>query len=85
MENEGGGGQGPGYSLKRERKVITTRPSLIDISKLNNSRIEDDSEEKFSERPKCYIYLWNKISKNIHLILAVLSSILCYYFYIFVP
>lgn len=76
-----------GYSLIRVRKIIKTKkPQLLDVSKLNNSRIDEDSDEKPEDKSifKCCSDLGQKFSRNIHITLTVLTTIFCYYFYIFV-
>lgn len=86
MENEGGD-QNRGYSLVRVRRIVSTKPTILDVSKLNNTKIEPDVDENTKEERsvfKCCTEFFYQFSRNMHLILGVATSVLCYYFYIFV-
>lgn len=85
MENEED--QNRGYSLIRVRRIVSTKPTILDVSKLNNSKVDHDSDDnKKEERSifKCCTEFFNKFTRNLQLILGVTTSIFCYYFYIFV-
>ncbi len=86
MENEGAD-LNRGYSLVRVRRIVSTKPAILDVSKLNNSKIEPDSDDNKKEERSvfnCCLEFFYKFSRNLHLILGVLTSVFCYYFYIFV-